>query len=193
MTTIFVGGSRSISRLPAEVKVRLQNIVEKGYQVAIGDAVGADKAVQKFLLDVGYANVTVYCSGDRARNNLRPWQSRQVQAETTTKGFQFYAAKDREMAVIADFGLMIWDGRSPGTALNVLRLVRAGKKTVLLDVPAGRALAFKTIENWDSFLTRCGEDLRKAIHVRATPEEQQMSTASLQIIEIPAQPQTDCQ
>ena len=67
------------------------------------------------------------------------------------KGFQFFAAKDREMAKKADFGLMIWEGKSAGTALNVLRLVRAGKKAVLLNVPDEQAVTFKTSHDWRRF------------------------------------------
>lgn len=187
MTTVFIGGSRQISRLPAQVKERLRNIVDKGHQVAVGDANGADKAVQKYFLETAYDKVTVFCSGDRARNNLGPWLTRPVVTGKTAKGFQFYAAKDREMARVADFGLMIWDGKSPGTALNVLRLLRAGKKAVLLDVPAGSATTFKVLEDWDSFLGRCSDDLRQDLHERATPEEWRSLVGPLQA-SLPASP-----
>jgi len=43
---VFVAGSRQISRLPAEVKTRLDTMVQKGFQILVGDANGADKAVQ---------------------------------------------------------------------------------------------------------------------------------------------------
>ena len=48
-STVFVAGSRQISRLPAEVKTRLDTMVEKGFQILVGDANGADKAVQRYL------------------------------------------------------------------------------------------------------------------------------------------------
>lgn len=47
MNTVFIGGSRHISRLPAQAKERLNNIIENGHNVVVGDANGADKAVQK--------------------------------------------------------------------------------------------------------------------------------------------------
>ena len=56
------------------------------------------------------------------------------------KDFQFYAAKDREMARDAEFDLMIWDGKSPGTVLNVLRVVGASKKAILITTLEKRAL-----------------------------------------------------
>jgi hypothetical protein len=125
MSSVFVGGSRHISKLPPDAKKRLQTIVQNGIDVLVGDANGADKAVQKFMVDAAYDNVTVFCSGERPRNNLGNWKIQSV-TPAHAKGFQFYAAKDREMATSAEYGFMIWDGKSPGTALNVLRLIRAG-------------------------------------------------------------------
>ena len=46
-----IGGSRRITRLEAEVRRRLDRIVEKGLPVVIGDANGADRAVQRYLND----------------------------------------------------------------------------------------------------------------------------------------------
>lgn len=171
MNTIFIGGSRHVTRLPVEVKRRLDNVIGSGHRVIVGDANGADKAVQKHFLDAGYGAVTVFCSGENARNNLGGWQMRAVQVPRNLKGFQFYAAKDREMAAEADFGLMIWDGKSAGTALNVLRLVRAGKIAVLFDVQDKRVVNFKSAADWDAFLKECGPELLTDLKARATPEE----------------------
>jgi probable addiction module antidote protein len=171
MNTIFIGGSRYVTRLPVEVKKRLDNVIGSGHRVIVGDANGADKAVQKHLHDAGYGAVTVFCSGDTARNNLGGWQIRAVHVPRNLKGFQFYAAKDREMAAEADFGLMIWDGRSAGTALNVLRLVGAGKIAVLFNVQEKRVVNFKAAADWDAFLGECGPELLTDLKARATPEE----------------------
>ena len=171
MNTVFIGGSRHVSRLPSEVKKRLDNVVASGHQVIVGDANGADKAVQKHLMDARYDRVIVFCSGDTPRNNLGSWQIHHVDAPKSAKGFQFYAAKDREMARKADFGLMIWDGKSPGTVLNVLRLVRAGKISVLFNVPEKAALNIKSSDQWEAFLAECSAQLRMDVKERATPEE----------------------
>ena len=170
MNTVFVGGSRHVSRLPDEARERLENVIRSGFPVIVGDANGADKAIQKYLLDRDYKNVTVFCSGSTCRNNLGHWATSQIRAPQA-RGFQFYAAKDREMAREAEFGLMIWDGKSPGTVLNVLRLVRAGKKAVLLNVHGKTALTFKEIGDWDAFLAGCNAELKSDLVARATPEE----------------------
>lgn len=171
MNTIFIGGSRHVSRLPIEVKKRLDNVVASGHQVIVGDANGADKAVQKHFFDAHYSHVTVFCSGYAPRNNLGSWATRSIDAPKGTKGFQFYAAKDREMAREADFGLMIWDGKSPGTVLNVLRLVQAGKISVLFNVPDKAAVNVKTVDQYRDLILRYDADFRADLRERATSQE----------------------
>lgn len=183
--TIFIGGSRHISRLPTEIKHRLDKVMNSGHRVVIGDANGADKAVQKYFHDASYEKVTVFCSGDTFRNNLGHWQTRKVDPPKGLKGFQFYAAKDREMAREAQFGLMIWDGKSPGTVLNVLRLVRAGKIVVIFNVPDKRAINIKTQTDWNNFLSHCSSELLNDLRVRAMPEEWQ-SNEQPRLFDVPS-------
>lgn len=171
MSVVFIGGSRGVSRLPPEVMERLNNIVASQLLILVGDANGADKAVQKHLLDPHYDKVTVFCSGETCRNNLGRWKTANITPSNAAKGFQFYAAKDREMARKADFGLMIWDGKSAGTVLNVLRLVRAGKKVVLINVSEKKSLTFKAEADWIRFLLQCPPGLTRDLKARATSEE----------------------
>jgi probable addiction module antidote protein len=179
-TTVFIGGSRHVSRLSAHVKERLNKIIENGHRVIVGDANGADKAVQKHLSAAGYDNVTVFCSGDQPRNNLGHWCTHNVLPPKSVKGFQFYAAKDREMAREADFGLMIWDSKSAGTVLNVLRLVRAGKIAVLINVPDKSTINIKSLAQWDDFLVGCPPKLLVDLRERATPDEWKPEAANLE-------------
>ncbi len=174
MNRIFIGGSRQVSRLPPEVKKRLDNVIASGHQVIIGDANGADKAVQRHFLGRHYDKVTVFCTGATPRNNLGAWHTRHVDARKGAKGFEFYAAKDREMAREADFGLMIWDGRSPGTVLNAMRLAVAGKIAVLFNVPENNVINIKTLSGWKAFISRCSRELQTDVKERASPEEWQL-------------------
>jgi probable addiction module antidote protein len=171
MNTVFIGGSRQVSRLSAQVKERLENVINSGFHIILGDANGADKAVQGYLSDASYKDVTVFCSGEKYRNNLGRWETRYVTAPRNAKSFEFYAAKDREMAREADFGLMIWDGKSAGTILNVLRLIRADKKAVLLNVSDEETITFKTSEDWERFASSFSRDFRNDLKKRATAEE----------------------
>lgn len=171
MSTIFLGGSRQVTRLPPDVKRRLDNVLASGHNVLIGDAAGVDKAVQRYLFDRHYDNVTVFCSGDAPRNNLGNWQTHHVYVPKSAKGFHFYAAKDREMARAADFGLMIWDGKSPGTVLNVLRLALAGKIAVVFNVTQKDVINVKTLDNWRALFLGCDARVQMDVKERATPEE----------------------
>lgn len=178
MNTIFIGGSRHVSRLPSEVKKRLDNVVASGHRVIVGDANGADKAVQKHFHDIHYDKVTVFCSGTSPRNNLGTWLTHHVDPPKHAKGFQFYAAKDREMAREADFGLMIWDGKSPGTVLNVLRLAIAGKIAVLFNVPDKHVVNIKSVDAWRNFIAHCSDEFRRDVKERATLDEWRLVDAS---------------
>lgn len=177
MSTIFVGGSRHVTRLPELAKERLDNAIASGFSIIVGDANGADKAIQKHLADRAYNNVTVFCSGNTCRNNLGDWYTSNIKTKSTKKDFQFFATKDREMALKADFGLMIWDGKSPGTVLNVLRLLRAEKKVVLFNATENHATTFKGITDWDKFLSKCNAKLIDDLKQRATSEEWENSSA----------------
>ncbi len=82
MKKVFVGGSRRISRLNDMLRKRLDQIVGKNLQVLLGDANGADKAVQAYLDERGYRNVQVFCSAGDCRNNLGSWEVKSIKPHT---------------------------------------------------------------------------------------------------------------
>jgi hypothetical protein len=145
-STIFVAGSRQISRLPAEVKTRLDTMIEKGFQILVGDANGADKAVQRYFAEKAYPNVLVHCMKDHCRNNVGSWPTRHVEAPRGAKGFDYYSLKDRAMSEAAGYGLMLWDGKSKGTVNNVVNLSRDHKPVVVYVAPTRQ---FRTIKSFD--------------------------------------------
>jgi hypothetical protein len=157
-STVFVAGSRQISRLPAEVKTRLDTMVEKGFQILVGDANGADKAVQRYLADKAYSNVLVHCMKDHCRNNLGNWPTRQLEAPRGAKGFEYYSVKDLAMAEAAEYGLMLWDGKSKGTVNNVVNLSRNHKPVVVYVAPTKRFRTIKTFDDLKSLLAQGDSD-----------------------------------
>ncbi len=183
MTKVFIGGSRRASRLNAQVRKRLDNIIERGFPIIIGDANGADKAVQQYLHSKDYQNVEVFCSDGICRNNIGNWQTRNIPAGTRNRDAQFYSAKDRVMAREATIGLMIWDGKSVGTLLNLFRLLSLKKKSVIYTVPEKRFLEFRSPVEWENFLESRGIGLRHKIEQRTkletTQESQQSQTSFL--------------
>jgi hypothetical protein len=170
MTKVFIGGSRHASRLNADVLRRLDNIIDKGIPIIIGDANGADKSVQQYLHSKHYENVEVFCSEGVCRNNVGGWRTRSIPAPSQSRGAEFYSAKDRAMANEATIGLMVWDGRSLGTLLNVVRLLWLRKKAVIYAVPERQFREFRSLGEWESFLAGRGRDLRRKLEERTRLE-----------------------
>ena len=127
MTKVFVAGSRRLSRLNAEVKRRIDTMIEKDFTILVGDANGADKAVQRYLAEKAYRNAIVHCMAGNCRNNIAGWPVREVAGSTGARGFAYYATKDRAMVDDAAYGLMLWDGESKGTLNSVINMIRQGK------------------------------------------------------------------
>ncbi len=173
MTKIFIGGSRRVSRLSGPILIRLDRIIERGFPVIIGDANGADKAVQQYLNSKNYANVEVFCSGHICRNNIGNWKQRKVSSTANSKTYDFYAAKDRTMADNATIGFMVWDGKSKGTLLNVFRLLQQRKNAVVYNVAGKCFHELKGLEHWDELLSHCDAELRSKIEKQLTLECQE--------------------
>jgi hypothetical protein len=152
--SVFVAGSRHISRLPAAVQTRLDTIVEKGLQILVGDANGVDKAVQGYLAQKGYPNVLVHCMESGCRNNVGRWPTHQVAAPQGARGFDYYSMKDGVMAEAAEYGLMLWDGKSKGTINNVVRLSLRKKKVVVYVAPSKRFQTVRALEDLQDVLAK---------------------------------------
>lgn len=130
------------------MKARLDTMIEKGFHILVGDANGADEAVQRYFADKSYPHVLVHCMMDHCRNNLGNWPTRQVAAPRGAKGFDYYSLKDHAMAEAAEYGLMLWDGKSKGTINNVLNLSR-GNKLVVVYVASLKS--FQTVRSSEDF------------------------------------------
>ena len=135
---IFISGSLSIRQLPACILKRLDVIIDKALPIVIGDARGADAAVQRFLADRGVRHVTVFCGGIVPRHNSGDWPIRQVRADAPAGTRAFHSAKDCEMGRLAGAGFVIWDGASQGSHANIARLCERGRYVVVYLRPEGR-------------------------------------------------------
>ena len=76
--TIFLGGSKIINRLDDSINEDLIEFMNLGHNIVLGDCMGADFQMQKFLAENDYPNVTIYYSGDRPRFNLGNWKTKHV-------------------------------------------------------------------------------------------------------------------
>ena len=129
---VFVSGSISIKQLPEIAREKLRNIISHGYEVLVGDAKGVDLAVQQYLAHKNYAQVAVYYAGNQVRNRVYPWPVKGIAATGAVRGRALFTLKDIAMAQEADYGLMIWDGKSPGTLNNMREMAQLGKKFVVI-------------------------------------------------------------
>ena len=172
MTTVFVGGSRHVSRLNPSVRARLERIVERALPVLVGDANGADKALQEYFHKKNYQHVIVFCAGGVCRNNVGHWEQRDIPTLKRARDAEFYSAKDKVMADEATIGLMVWDGKSIGTLMNVYRLLVQHKNAVVYSVPDERFLEFKQHSQWDEFLAQRDSSLRQKVEQRILLEKQ---------------------
>jgi hypothetical protein len=152
---VFIGGSRAVARLNDALRKRLDRIIAEHHEVLIGDANGADRIVQQYLADHQYRAVTVYCTGGRCRNNLGHWTTNAIAPPASVNGgFDFYAAKDREMAANATHGLMLWDGKSRGTFTNITNLVGHQKPVVVYISPTKSFINVKAPSDVDSLVAQ---------------------------------------
>jgi hypothetical protein len=154
MSTVFIGGSRRIGRLNEVIRARLDDIVDRGLRVVIGDANGSDRAVQAYLAGKGHRDVVVYCMAGACRNNLGGWEIQEVEANGE-RGFDYYALKDAQMARKADCGFMLWDGKSKGTFLNMQRLLEVRKPVVIYFAPDRQCVTIRQPEEVKTLLARC--------------------------------------
>ena len=161
MTTVFIAGSLKIKHLDNKVKERIDKIVTSNFNVVVGDADGADKAIQSYLFARGANNTIVYCSGSQPRNNVGHWPVRNVDSAHAPGSRAFFTAKDAEMAKVADYGLMVWDAKSTGTLSNVIELLRQRKKSIVF---VNKEKEFKTvgdISHLEALVTCMSEDARR--------------------------------
>lgn len=182
---IVLAGSRKIGYLPNEIKGILQDFIQEDANFLVGDAPGVDLSFQKFLLDQGCKNVTVFSSAGFIRNNVGNWESRQITALIKSKSSDMHAFKDREMCQLADLGLMVWDTESAGTLSNVFDLVEQGKECLIFNVPEGEQVRFdnpNALNAWCTSYPEVALEARKRLnrfakrHARNETSEESQAT-----------------
>jgi hypothetical protein len=90
------------------------------------------------------------------------------------------AVKDDRMAEEASVGLMIWDGDSVGTLVNMARLLRRGKNVVAYIVPDGRFLTLSSRDDGKRLVSaKAGGTRHKALRSAFEPETSPTKQATL--------------
>jgi len=155
MTTVFISGSRHISRINGMIRERIKNMIHQNFRIVVGDANGADKALQDFLANARYSNVVVFCSGEICRNNIGEWDDRHVFVDSKLRGRDFYTQKDKAMAAESDYGFVIWDGKSAGSINNVFELLKHEKQIVVYFAPEKQFFNIASFDDARALLNRC--------------------------------------
>lgn len=131
---IFVGGGKTIGHLPDRVVSMLDNFMESGDYIIVGDAHGCDLAFQTYLHSKGYPNVTVYCSGEKCRFNVGGWTEKHIDVPEGMEGYEFYREKDYAMMGDCDGAMLIWERRSSATRSYIYNLKSFGKPVFAFNV-----------------------------------------------------------
>jgi hypothetical protein len=160
MKKVFLSGSRRLTQLSSEVSQRLAEMIRRELTILVGDANGADKAIQRYFAEQRYPRVIVFCTAGQCRNNVGGWPIRVVDAPHRARDFAFFTAKDAAMADEADVGLALWDGKSSGTIVNVARLVARHKPAVVYVAPANTFATLKSPDDLVSLLSTADVDVR---------------------------------
>lgn len=161
--TVFFSGSRKISRLNQLVRSRIDNVIKQRFHVVVGDANGADKAMQSYLADQQYDRVTIYCANGSCRNNLGDWEAKAIPVPEGLSGRDYYTQKDLAMAKDADYGFVLWDGKSVGSINNILEMVELGKPVVAFLTPKHQFFTVKDVSDVSNLLKECDPLDRDAI------------------------------
>lgn len=167
-----------MSRLNSLVREKLNDLISRGCTILVGDANGADKAVQRHLADGSYQKVVVYCM-DNCRNNVGGWETRRVRMPDARRDFAYCTAKDLAMAQDAKCGVMLWDGKSTGTLNNIHNLIRAGKKTLVYLAPDKTFYKLSSEQDLRELLQRCHpgqiQQAQRRLRDRLSPAEHQLT------------------
>jgi hypothetical protein len=158
---IFIAGPRAVSDLNHAIVSRIDNIIKQDFEILVGDASGIDAAIQKECYKKGYKSVKVYASNGSARNNVGNWKVELVDVPEKLKGFEYYAAKDYQMAVDADYGFMIWNGKSKGTLNNMINLLKFNKMVILYFIPDGKFYKITNMNEMKILVDQLDNDVKK--------------------------------
>ena len=131
---VFVGGGKTIGRLPDKVSSMLDSFMESGEHIIVGDAHGCDLAFQTYLHSKGYPHVTVYCSGEKCRFNVGVWTEKHISVPEGMEGYEFYRGKDLAMINDCDCALLVYERRSLATRSYIYNLKALGKPVLAFNV-----------------------------------------------------------
>ena len=114
MTVLLISGSRDANYKMLEyVDFSLKEAIKYGWSIMVGDnPKGVDLRVLAYCNSVGYKDICVVSVASEGARSIKELNKISAPSRSTA---QQYAKRDRFMADMADRGLFIWNGTSPGT------------------------------------------------------------------------------
>ena len=185
-------GSRSIPYLLAEVQARIDNMIDRGLHIVVGDSEkGVDSRIVSYLYERRYPNVSIYSihSTCRIRQLLPSWSVEKIHPDNPVKTDKdghvtnrrmLETSKDRAMCRLCDVALVIWQDTyfnsrfgqrsiSTGSLRNMIQLLNNGKPVTMYHKTAdgldGDCFAhhqFRSIGELEEFI----QGLDAAVHKR---------------------------
>lgn len=126
---VFISGSKHINELDDKAKEIINSYINNGDEILVGDDVcGIDTLIQSCIKT--YNNVTVYAPFKSARMNMGSWDVKRNEKGGVGRSTR-WVNHESLMAVEADCGFMIWNGRSVDAFINMINLTSL-KKPVLV-------------------------------------------------------------
>ena len=122
--TVFMSGKvqvdgKTLDDIPDGVKREIDKVIKKNATVIVGDAPGADTAIQKYLDNLGYKNVKVYTADPEVRNNVGKWEVEKIGTDGLTDDRDIRLQKDIAMTKAATRALAISpDDDRPDSAMS---------------------------------------------------------------------------
>lgn len=114
MTVLLISGSRDANyRMLDYVDFALKEAMKAKWSIMVGDNhLGVDTRVLAYCNAVGYKDICVVSVASEGPRSIKAASGVAVVSKSTAEQ---YAARDKFMADMADRGLFIWNGSSPGT------------------------------------------------------------------------------
>lgn len=156
---VFISGSKETVRyyrvrMPYPIREKLDEFMEDDTEIIIGDCMGIDADVQRYLNDNGYRNVTVYVAGRNrpARNNEGKWEEKHFDA-SYFNGYSMRVEKDIHLAEDADVGFAVWNEESKGTFVNLVCLLAQGKPCEVFSLKQQKWLDIKSVSDLEAYVS----------------------------------------
>lgn len=126
---VFISGSKHINELDDKAKEIINSYINNGDEILVGDDdCGIDTLIQSCIKT--YENVTVYAPFKSARMNMGSWDVKRNEKGGVGRSTR-WVNHESLMAVEADCGFMIWNGRSVDAFINMINLTSL-KKPILV-------------------------------------------------------------